>query len=311
MRRTGPHPRRDICREVTDAIVAELERGVAPWVRPWNVPDPGLPRNGATGRGYHGLNVVLLWAAANRNGYASQQWFTYKQAQELGGHVRRGERSSLVTFWKFLERAERDPETGETVRKRIPLLRHYNVFNREQCDGLPEPEASPVASLSEQERHERAERFMGATGAEIRHGGGRAFYSPHGDYVQLPPFATFRDGASYYGTACHELAHWSGQPSRCNRTFGGRFGDDAYAAEELVAELGAAFLCAELGIDGQLQHPEYLGNWLQVLRNDKRAIFTAASKAREAAEYLKRAAGWEASEETAEEPAGAPEGLAA
>jgi len=299
-------PSRDIYREVTDSILRELEKGVAPWVRPWHATDPGLPHNGATGRRYRGLNVVLLWAASNRNGYGSQEWFTFRQAQELGGHVRKGERSSLVTFWKFLDKSERDPDTGEVLHKRIPLLRHFNVFNREQCADLPAAKPSPLAVLSEEERHARAESFMAATGADIRHGGGRAYYSPSEDYVQLPPFQTFRDGASYYGTACHELTHWSGHGTRCNRTFGERFGSQAYAAEELVAELGAAFLCAELGVDGQLQHPEYIGNWIQVLRNDKRAIFTASSKAREAAEFLKRAAGLE-SEEGAEDASEAPE----
>lgn len=282
-KRKGSTPR-DVYQEVTDSIVAELERGVAPWVRPWSVADGGLPRNGASGHRYRGLNVVLCWASAQRHGYASQEWFTYRQAQGLGGNVRKGERSTLVTFWKFLEKSERDPETGEVLAKRIPLLRHFSVFNREQCDGLPSPAETVV--LSEADRHARAERFLEASGAQIRHGGGRAFYSPLEDYVQLPPFATFRDGSSYYGTALHELAHWTGHASRCARTFGARFGDDAYAIEELVAELGAAFLCAELGIDGRLQHPEYVASWLKVLRGDKRAIFTAASKAREACEYL-------------------------
>jgi antirestriction protein ArdC len=318
MARNGKPSRRDLYQEVTDAIVAELEQGVAPWVRPWHVADPGLPRNGATGRPYHGLNVVLLWAAANRKGYGSSEWLTYRQARQRGGHVRKGERSALITFWKFLERQERDAETGETVTRTVPFLRCYHVFNREQCEGLPEPKASPLAALSEQERHQRAETFLAATGADLRHGGGRAFYSPLGDYVQLPPFATFRSGAEYYGTGLHELTHWTGHASRCGRDFASRFGDDAYAAEELVAELGAAFLCAELGIDGRLQHPEYLASWLAVLRNDKRAVFTASSKAREAAEYLKRAAGWDGDRDDnrdgnrdGEEAAAAPEGVAA
>ncbi len=313
MKRNGKAPRRDIYAEVTNTIIAELEKGTAPWVRPWTVADPGLPRNGATGRHYNGLNVLLLWTAAARNGYGSGDWFTYRQAQSLGGHVRKGERASLVTYWKMLQKSETDPETGERVHKTIPLLRHFSVFNRDQCDGLPPAEAQPTATLSEEERHQRAEAFMAATGADIRHGGGRAFYSLLTDRIQLPPFETFRDGGSYYGTACHELTHWTGHASRCDRQFGRRFGDDAYAAEELVAELGAAFLCAELGIDGQLQHPEYIGNWLRVLRGDKRAIFTASSKARQAAEFLKRAAGWEEAEDQGaeEEAAERPEGVAA
>ncbi len=181
------------------------------------------------------------------------------------------------------------------------MARAYRVFNREQCDGLPEPKSAPkLAELSEKERHEQAEQFMAATRADLRHGGGRAFYSPTLDYVQLPRFETFKDGASYYATGLHELAHWTGHTSRCARDFEGRFGSQAYAAEELVAELGAAFLCAELGIDGQLQHPEYVASWLKVLKGDKRAIFTAASKARQACNYLKGAAGWEPEQDAAE-----------
>ena len=218
--------------------------------------------------------------------------------------------SGSSLWWTFYSLAQAEAIRGDDERA-YELLEQavdagatsYVVYRNDPCFG----------EILEEERHQRAEAFMAATGADIRHGGGRAFYSLLTDRIQLPPFETFRDGGSYYGTACHELTHWTGHASRCDRQFGRRFGDDAYAAEELVAELGAAFLCAELGIDGQLQHPEYIGNWLRVLRGDKRAIFTASSKARQAAEFLKRAAGWEEAEDQGaeEEAAERPEGVAA
>ncbi len=294
-------PKRDIYDTATDRIIAALEQGAAPWVRPWTATGSGMPRNGSTGRNYNGVNVLLLWAESHAKGYDSGEWFTYRQAKALGGNVRKGEKGTGIVFWRFLEKSGTDDAGEETTRK-IPMARAYTVFNREQCDGLPEPKEAPkVATLSEAERHEQAERFIAATRADVRHGGGRAFYSPTLDYVQLPRFETFKDGASYYATGLHELTHWTGHTSRCARDFENRFGSQAYAAEELVAELGAAFLCAELGIDGQLQHPEYIKSWLKVLRGDKRAIFTAASKARQAAQYLKGAANWEPEQEPEEQ----------
>ena len=203
-------PRRDIYAEATDRIVAALEQGTAPWVRPWTATGPGMPRNGSTGRNYNGVNVLLLWAESHAKGYDSGEWFTFRQAKLAGGNVRKGERGTGIVFWKFLERSGTDDNGDKTTRK-IPMARAYTVFNREQCDDLPEPKEAPkVAGLSEAERHAQAERFIAATRADVRHGGSRAFYSPKLDYIQLPRFETFRDGASYYATACHELTHWTG-----------------------------------------------------------------------------------------------------
>ena len=225
--RKGSKPRADIYAAATDRIVAALEQGTAPWVRPWTATGSGMPRNGSTGRNYNGVNVLLLWAEAHAKGYDSGEWLTYRQAKLAGGNVRKGERGTGIVFWKFLERSGTDDNGEETTRK-IPMARAYTVFNREQCDGLPEPKEAPkVATLSEAERHAQAEQFIAATRADVRHGGSRAFYSPKLDYIQLPRFETFNDGGSYYATACHELTHWTGHTSRCARDFEGRFGSQA------------------------------------------------------------------------------------
>ena len=284
--------KRDIYQAVTDRIIEALERGCPPWVRPWTLgAGDGRPRNAATGRPYHGVNQLLLWATAQEAGYRADRWLTYRQAAEAGGHVRRGERGTLVVFWKFVEREVLDgdgqPVLNEDGRPRtrvIPFARGYTVFNVEQCDGLPGrmqvPEEPPGWDpLAE------AEQIVQASGARIEHRGNRAFYQRRADFIRVPPRGAFRDQGGYYATLLHELVHWTGHKDRLDRKFG-RFGDADYAFEELVAELGAAFLCARLGIRGELRHEGYINSWLEVLKQDKRAIFRAASRAREAAEYL-------------------------
>lgn len=284
--------RRDIHQEVTDTILAALEKGVAPWVRPWNVEGTNFaaaPINAATGRAYSGVNVLLLWCAADAKGYKSTEWLTYRQAQAMGGHVRKGERSTMVTFWKQWKVTERDADTGEKTTKRIPLIRAYAVFNREQCEGLPESKyVLPVTPKTENERNADIDAFVARAGAKIEEGEaeGRACYSPALDVIRVPSIRRFKDTGAFYGTLLHEVTHWTGHASRCARTFGERFGDDAYAFEELVAEIGSAFLCAEHQVDGTLQHPEYLAHWVGILKGDKKAIIHAAAKAREAAAFL-------------------------
>ena len=284
---------KDVYTRVTNRIIADLEKGVRPWLKPWNAPHPAgsitrpLRHNGTP---YRGINVMLLWGEAEEKGYAAPIWMTYKQAHELGAQVRKGERGSLVVFANRITRTETN-EQGEDTEREIPFMRGYSVFNVEQIDALPAHYyAQPANPLPLSQRIESAERFMTATRAEIRHGGNSAFYAPGRDLVQLPPFETFRDAESYYATACHELTHWSGHKSRLDRNFNAkRFGDSGYAREELVAELGAAFLCADLGITPEIRedHAAYLGHWLEVLREDKRAIFSAAAHAQRAADFLK------------------------
>ncbi len=285
---------RDLYQEVTDTIVAAIETDPGRWSRPWvnggaagRGCTTGLPFNATTGATYRGINVLLLWHRAAAAGHATNQWASYRQWQKRGAQVRHGERGSIVVFYRVIERKAANGDID-----RIPVLRHSRVFNADQVDGWQAPtvaEPPPIA-----ERIEAADDFVANTGAEIDHGGNRACYATAIDRITMPFQRQFRDDdhgtalEHYYSTLLHELTHWSGHRSRCDRDLGNRFGTKAYAMEELVAELGAAFLCAELRIGGapRQDHAQYLAHWLEVLKADKRAIFTAAAKASEAAGYL-------------------------
>jgi len=288
--RNQAQPRVDVYERVTASIVRALEQGTRPWMKPWSRIEgegaAGLPLR-ANGTPYRGINVLLLWGAAADAGYTSSTWMTYKQAEAQGGRVRKGERGSMVVFANSFTKTETG-ENGQDEEREIPFLKAYTVFNVAQIDGLKELDASPVPVLEKPQLIERAEAFITGTGAVIRHGGNRAFYAPGSDHIQLPPVQAFRDIESYTATKAHELIHWTGHASRTAREFGRRFGDSAYAIEELVAEMGAAFLCAELGvaIEPREDHASYLAHWLQVLKEDKRAIFTAASQAQKAIDWL-------------------------
>ena len=284
---------RDIQQEVTDSILAIMERGTLPWRKDWDGRgswDMALPHNPATKRQYHGINILLLWASAQKYGYQSNAWMTYKQAVTLGGNVRKGERGTMVVLWKpFTKRGKPgEPAPDPTDKEnQFWMVRHFTVFNVEQCEGLTKIPAPAV--LPEVERLAYVEEFLGHIGATVRHGGDRAYFSPTDDYIGLPAAASFKTLEGYYATSLHEHSHWTGHKSRLNRLDKlARFGSESYAAEELVAELGAAFLCAELGIASDLEnHASYLANWIKVLKADKRAIFTAAGAASKAAEFLK------------------------
>lgn len=290
---TATSPREDVYTRVTARIVADLEQGARPWHKPWNAEHTAghitRPLR-ANGQPYRGVNVLLLWGEAMAKGYNAPIWMTYKQAQELGAQVRKGEHGSLVVYANSVTRTETN-EKGEEHEREIPFMKGYTVFNVEQVDGLPEHfYGKPANPLPVAERIETAERFAASTGATIRHGGNRAFYAPLPDFVQMPPFEAFEDAESYYATLTHELTHWTSHKSRLARSFEGghRFGSEGYAFEELVAELGAAFLCADLGITPEIRadHAAYLASWLKVLKGDKRAIFSAAAHAQRAADYL-------------------------
>jgi antirestriction protein ArdC len=283
----------DIYERVTAQIVASLEQGVRPWLKPWNAEHAaGRITRPLRGNGvpYQGINVLMLWGAAVERGYAAPIWMTFKQALELGGCVRKGERGNLVVYASTFSRTETDGDSGEESERDIPFLKGYTVFNVEQIDGLPAHFTAPAeAVLDPVQRIAQAEQFFSATGATVRHGGNQAYYRMASDFVQMPFFETFRDAESYYATLAHELTHWTRHPSRLDRSFGRkRFGDEGYAMEELVAELGAAFLSADLGLtpEPREDHAAYIGNWLNVLKNDKRAIFTAASHAQRAADFI-------------------------
>jgi antirestriction protein ArdC len=283
----------DIYDRITGAIVAELEKGVRPWLKPWNAEHAAgritrpLRHNGLP---YQGINVVMLWSAAVAQGFAAPIWMTFKQAQELKAHVRKGEKGNLVVYAGAVTRTEKDEETGEEQERDVPFLKGYTVFNVEQIDGLP-PQFYAVAEprLDPVQRIDRAEGFFAATGAAIRHGGNMACYSVTDDRVQMPPFETFRDAESYYATLAHEVTHWTRHPSRLDRDFGRKkWGDEGYAMEELVAELGSAFLSADLdlALEPRADHAAYIESWLKVMKQDKRAIFSAASHAQRAADFL-------------------------
>ncbi|MBP0614252.1 ArdC family protein [Jiella mangrovi] len=299
--------KQDIYSKITNHIIAELEQGVRPWMKPWS----GEHAAGritrplrANGQAYRGINIIMLWSEAVTKGFAAPIWMTFKQAQELGGHVKKGERGSPVVYASTFSKTETDEKSGEETERDIPFMKGYTVFNTEQIEGLPErfyqlasPQLDPV------ERNAEADAFFAATGADIRHGGNSAHYCGGTDHIQMPPFEAFRDAESYYATLAHEATHWTKHKDRLDRDLGRkRWGDAGYAAEELVAELGAAFLCADLKLTPEVRedHAAYIGHWLKVLKQDSRAIFTAAAHAQKAADYLVAfsAAGEEGDEDT-------------
>lgn len=279
----------DLYRTVTDKIVAAIEAGAGAFVMPWHVSAAtGRPINALTGHGYRGVNVVALWAEAVMSGYGTGWWASYRQWERLGAQVRRGQRGSVIVFYNHLNTAP----TEELDDSRFRLVaRASRVFNLDQVDGWQPPGAAPVPTV---EAWAEVEAFVAATKAVVVHGGSRACYRRDYDRIELPDRDRFRGtptssaSEAYYGILLHELIHWSGAPHRLGRTFGARFGDNDYAVEELVAELGAAFLCADLGIANEPRpdHAAYAASWLEVLNDDRRAIFTAAARANDAAAYL-------------------------
>ncbi|TCL62513.1 zincin-like metallopeptidase domain-containing protein [Rhizobium sp. BK251] len=297
MGRQQSNQRADLYSRITDTIIAELEQGVRPWVRPWVKPwNSGPVAGGITrplrhnGQPYSGINVLLLWSEAIARGFASSTWMTFRQAIELGGAVRKGETGTTVVFASSFMRRETS-ESGEELEQDIPFLKSYTVFNLDQITGLDErfydiaPVQDPLIRIGD------AGRFFANTGAMIRHGGTAAYYVPARDYIQMPAFDAFMDDASYVAVLSHEMTHWTASPRRLDRDLS-RYARDRSerAREELIAELGSCFLCADLGIVPELQprpdHASYLASWLEVLGCDKRAIFTAAAHAQRAVDYL-------------------------
>jgi antirestriction protein ArdC len=268
--------------QVTSTIIKDLEKGVATWVKPWKSGAKGgiMPYNAATGRQYRGINIPILWHARQTREYPTAGWLTYKQGLPLDAHVRKGEVGTTVVFTQQLTIHENKEDDEE---RRISMLKTYTVFNEAQIDDLPKTPQAEVLEYTDED----ALAFINATQARINHGGNRAYYMPAMDQVWLPSPNDFESYEHYVATALHELAHWSGAKHRLDRQLNNRFGTQAYAAEELVAELSAAFMCAHLNIEGKLRHAEYIANWLELLREDPRAIFTAASKASQAAGFLR------------------------
>lgn len=290
-RRAGAD-RTKLYEDITGKIIAELEAGRFPWVQPWGTSAAkaplGLPKNACTGRTYSGINILILWDAVVQHGFPSQGWLTFRQALSLGGNVRKGEHGVTIVYAdRFVpeEEKQRAREAGEEAHF-IPFLKRFTVFNIAQCESLPEDFAFemplPLSGMIEPV----VEALIKATGIDFRIGGEHACYVPARDYVQVPPPAVFFDPINWHRTALHELGHATGHASRLARDLSGSFGTKKYAFEELVAEMNAAFCCAALGIVPTVRHADYLASWLEVLREDNRAIVRAASQASKAANWL-------------------------
>lgn len=289
-RKKSHQPKTDIYQLITDKIVSALKAGVGPWIKPWDDSKVafGLHRNGNSDRPYRGINVLLLNLVAFEKGYQDPRWVTFNDVQRLGGQIRKGEQHTKIVFWKFREIIgdNTDNEEENSSPKVIPLVRVHRVFNVEQCDRLhltPLDDYHP--NLVNLPANDQAETVLSLP--EIRHGGVKAAFYPSRDFIQLPPKNSFESTDHYYATAFHEVIHWSGHESRLKRTFGKRFGDKNYAFEELVAEIGAAFLGAHTNLPfKEMRHPEYIQEWINTLKADKRAIFTACRLSQKATDFI-------------------------
>lgn len=295
---TGKYSRRDTYQTITNAIVAQIEAGIDgdSWTKPWKAPAGGSHQSIRSGTAYRGVNVPVLMGSAAAKGYTSGAWGTFKAWKEKGANARQGERGTHVVFWKTWKRTGVDENGDEAVETGM-FAKLYSVFNAEQIDGfdLDAHNAKINASLpngAERIAHADAaiNAYTSAEGIEVRHGGAEAYYSRPHDRIQVPPVEAFTSTDGFYGTVLHEAGHSTGHEKRLDRQFGKRFGDNAYAFEELVAELTASMLCGHLHIEDaehtRPDHAKYLANWLQVLKSDKKAIFTAASQAQKAADLI-------------------------
>ena len=284
--------RASLYQEITDRIIAELEAGRLPWVQPWGssaVAAPlAMPKNAAIGRAYSGINVLILWGAVVARGFSCQSWLTFRQALSLGGSVRKGERGTTVVYAdRFVpdDEKKRARETGEEAQA-IPFLKRFTVFSTDQCEGLPDDLVTNPPPVPEGLILPEVEALIRASEADLRLGGDKAFYSPALDYIQVPRPEAYFEPVNWHRTALHELGHWTGHATRLGRDLSGGFGSKSYAKEELVAEMTAAFCCSSLGIVPTVRHADYIGSWLEVLREDDRAIVRAASAASKAADFL-------------------------
>ena len=275
----------DIHQAITDQILAAMETARTTGRRLWDS-QPSLPLNLTTGKPYSGINVLMLWSAALQNGYASPYWLTYRQADDKGGQVRKGEHGTHCVFYKPWETESTNHETGETEIVKGAVLKGFTVFNLDQIDGIEVPAREPRAPF---QAIEEAERILAASPARIIEGGARAFYQPTTDTIHLPSREDFINPEAFYSTALHEMTHSTGHKDRLARDFSGRFGDESYAFEELIAEMGSAFLGADIGILNTTlpDHADYLANWIKILRADKKAILTAAAAASKAHGFIK------------------------
>ncbi|MBS1585510.1 MAG: DUF1738 domain-containing protein [Bacteroidetes bacterium] len=285
--------KQDLYQQVTDTIISQMAKGVALWHKPWAGDDFNvfqIPKNCKSGKGYNGINILLLWSATIQKDHKSNEWASFKQWSEQGESIKKGEKGTLVVYYDTFEKEE----DGEL--KKVPFLKASVVFNKSQLKSFSPETIEIKTQANKVQQVEAASQFVSKTAARIIHEGHSAKYNRREDAIYMPPQEAFFDAEgltateAYHATLFHELGHWTGHEHRLNREFGKRFGDNSYAFEELVAELTAAFLCAELSITNQPRetHASYLANWLDVMQSDKRAIFTAATSASKAVEYLKK-----------------------
>jgi len=268
-----------IYQQVTDRIIAELESGAAPWIKPWKA-GSAEDQNIISKKPYQGINRLIL----GMSGFAMPYWASFKQWQDLGGSVKKEEKGTHIVFYSPIAKDTVNPENGNIEQSIYHCLKSYVVFNAAQVEGIEFEQTKPV--LPDFNPVPALEDRILKTGANIKHNGSQAFYRPSEDSITMPAKNTFIDESNYYATVLHELTHWSGAKHRLDRTKGKRFADTAYAFEELVAELGAAFLCQDYGIQGDLRHADYIGSWLKCLKDDNKAIFNAAALAQKAADYI-------------------------
>lgn len=300
--------RANLYQDITDRIISDLEAGRVPWVQPWGSANAaiGMPHNAISNRRYSGINVLTLWHAVVSRGFSSHAFLTFRQATAQGGTVRRGERGvGIIYTHRFVPHAERQrADTEGRAAGGIPFLKHFTVFSVDQCEGLPEHICTPPPPIPDGLILPQAEALIAATGADFRIGGPSAYYSPAQDYVAVPRPDDFHDPVNWHRTAFHELGHWTGHRARLDRDQTGRFGSKEYGREELVAEMAGAFICAALGIVPSVRHADYIGSWLEIIRQDNRAILRAASAASKAADLV-LAHGWTdaAGDETDEDQA--------
>lgn len=290
--RTRPTGERaNLYEQITNRIITELETGRVPWVQPWGSSRAaiGMPYNAVSNRRYSGLNILTLWNAVVERGFAGHAFLTFRQAVALGGSVRRGEHGvGIIYTRRFIpgEERRRAESEGREPSGGIPFLKSFTVFSVEQCDGLPDHICEPPTPIPEGLILPQAQALIDATGADFRIGGAQAYYSPRHDYVAVPRPEDYFDPINWHRTALHELSHWVGHPSRLNRDQSGAFGSPEYGREEMIAEISAAYCCAALGIVPTVRHADYIGSWLEIIREDNRAILRAASAASKAADYL-------------------------
>lgn len=283
--------RTDLYQEVTDKIIRELEAGRVPWVQPWDNASPdaaiGMPKNANTGNTYSGINILLLWASGIEQGFKAQKWVTFKQALEIGGNVRKGQRGTTVCYADtFIPKSEqeRQIQTGEQAQS-IGFLKRYTVFNVEQCEGL-DIETDKAAEKTEADLIPAVKTIIDNMGVPFHFGGNKAFYMPSIDAITMPPMSAYYEPINFYRTAMHEISHSTGHKSRLDRKLDNARGSKGYAFEECIAEISASYICASLSIRPTVRHSDYIGSWLELLKKDKRAIFKAASQASKAADFV-------------------------